>query len=319
MLFDLFGFLSVVLRGLDLVAQSVLLGSVAFALLVAVPVTRDAQREPRAILAAVRHVIAAAALATFVTVIAGTAVSAAVLVASLNVSWREVVGADFVIAGGIKAVSAATIGLAVSMRPLGAMATRIAIAIAGALVLCAALANSHAAARLGGSGLLILATAAHELGAALWLGGLPCFWLALRHAGTSEVGHRIGTRFSSLAIAGVSLIAFGALVFAIEYLGSIDAVYGTAYGAMATTKSVMFAMLLCLGCANFYALRRSTANAEAIRRVRRFAEIEMGVGFAVLMAAAWRRLSSPAAARRHPATPMTLHGPSTTIIGPACW
>jgi putative copper resistance protein D len=293
-LFDLFGFLSVVLRGLDLVAQSVLLGSVAFALLVAVPVTRDAQREPRAILAAVRHVIAAAALATFVTVIAGTAVSAAVLVASLNVSWREVVGADFVIAGGIKAVSAATIGLAVSMRPLGAMATRIAIAIAGALVLCAALANSHAAARLGGSGLLILATAAHELGAALWLGGLPCFWLALRHAGTSEVGHRIGTRFSSLAIAGVSLIVFGALVFAIEYLGSIDAVYGTAYGAMATTKSVMFAMLLCLGCANFYALRRSTANAEAIRRVRRFAEIEMGVGFAVLMAAASITSMTPA-------------------------
>ena len=75
-------------------------------------------------------------------------------------------------------------------------------------------------------------------------------------------------------------------MFAIEYLGSIDAVYGTAYGAMATAKGVLFVMLLCLGGANFYALRRPTADAEAIRRVRRFAEIEMGVGFAVLMAAA---------------------------------
>ncbi len=285
-LFDLFGFLSVVLRGLGLVAQSILLGSVAFALLVAVPITGDAQRELRAILAGVRHVIAAAALATFVIVIGGTAVSAAVLVTSLNVPWREVVGADFVMAGGIKAAAAATIGLTVLLRPIGIRATRIAIAIAGALVLCAALANSHAAARLGGSGPLILATAAHELGAALWLGGLPCFWLALRHAGISEVGHRIGRRVSTLAITGVSLIIFGAIVFAIEYLGSTDAVYGTAYGAMATAKGVMFAMLLCLGGANFYALRRSTEGAEAIRRVRRFAEIEMGVGFAVLMAAA---------------------------------
>jgi uncharacterized membrane protein len=193
---------------------------------------------------------------------------------------------DFVIAGGIKATAAATIGLAVSLRPIRATATRIAIAATGALVLCEALANSHAAARFGDSRLVFLGTGAHELGAALWLGALPCLSLALRHTGTSEVAHRIGKRFSSLAVGGVSLIVFGAVVFAIEYFGSIDAAYGTAYGAMAVAKSLMFAMLLGLGYVNFRTLRRSTVDPAAAQRIRRFVDVEMGIGFAVLMAAA---------------------------------
>ena len=285
-LFDLFGFLSVILRGFDLVAQSVLLGSVAFALFVAAPMGRDARGEARTILAAVRQMVVAAALATFVIVIAGAVVSAAVLGASLDISWRDVAGAGFVIAAGIKAAAAAAIGLAVSMRPVASPAARMAIAIASAVVLREALANSHAAARLDDSGLMMLATAAHELGAALWLGGLPCLWLALRRAMTPLVASQIGRRFSTLAIAGVVLIVVGAIVFASRYIGSIEAVYGTAYGAMAVTKSVLFAMLLCLGLANFRALRAFTPDGAVTGRIRRFVEVEMGIGFGVLMAAA---------------------------------
>src|SRR5205823_6131400 len=78
----------------------------------------------------------------------------------------------------------------------------------------------------------------------------------------------------------------GALVLAAMYIGSIDALYGTAYGAMAVAKSTLFGVLLLLGLANFRAVRRSVPDATAAQRVQRFVEVEMGVGFAVLMAAA---------------------------------
>jgi len=285
-LFDIFGFLSVVLRGFDLVAQSILLGSVSFALFVAASLARDAPREARPIAASVRHCIQGAALAAVITVTASTALSAAVLAASLETSWREVAGAGFVMAGSVKAVAAAAIGLVVSLRPIAAASTRITVGLAAALVLYEALANSHATARLSDSALLMFATAAHELGAALWLGGLPCFWLALRRAETRETEILIGRRFSALAIIGVAMILVGALVFALMYIGSLDAVYGTAYGAMAVTKSILFGMLVLLGFANFRAVRRFTADGAAVRRVRRFVEVEMGIGFALLMAAA---------------------------------
>jgi len=286
-LFEIFGFLSVVLRGLDFVAQSVLLGSVTFAAFVATPLAGDVEeRGLRRVFAGCRRVIRAAALATIVAVITATVLNAAVLAASLEISWREVAGAGFVIAGAGKVVLAAVIGLLGSAAAPPPRATRNALAAAGALFLCAALADTHAAARLTNNGLLLLATGAHELGAALWLGGLPCFWLALQRAGTRELATRIGKRFSALAITGVALILAGAVVFAATYIGSIDGVYGTAYGAMASAKSVLLGLLLLLGFANFRALRRVSPDGAALSRVRRFVEVEMGIGFAVLMAAA---------------------------------
>ena len=65
-LFDIFGFLSVVLRGLDLVAQSILLGSVSFALFIAAPLASDAPSGVRTIAPGVRYCIQAAALAEVV-------------------------------------------------------------------------------------------------------------------------------------------------------------------------------------------------------------------------------------------------------------
>ena len=284
-LFDVFGFLSVVLHGLDFVAQSVLLGSMAFAALVEPPFAWDAQRDIDAISAGSRRVIQTAALAVVVAVTAATLVNAAVLAASLSLSGREVAGAGFVIAGAVKVAAAAAIGLLVSIRPVSAASTRIVLGAASVLLLCATLADSHAVARLRGNILLLFATGMHELGAALWLGALPCFWLALRRIDPPELASRIGKRFSALAITGVAMILVGAAVFVIMYIGSIDAVYGTAYGAMALTKSVLLGLLLLLGFANFRAVRRMAVDGAALARVRLFVEVEMGIGFAVLMAA----------------------------------
>lgn len=286
-LFDIFGFLSVLLRGVEFVAQSVLLGSVAFRALAVAPSSPTiARRELSAVDEGCRRVTQAAALAVIGAAAAAAAVNAVVLAASLTVSWREVTGAGFVVAAAVRVLAAVAIATMVSLRADASLSFRIALGVACALLLGAAVADSHARARLQDNGLLLLATGAHELGAALWLGGLPCFWLVLRRAGSSELTRRIGTRFSTLAMIGVALILAGAVVFAALYIGSIEAMYGTAYGAMAATKAILLALLLLLGAANFRTLRRFAADGGAVLRVRYFVEAEMGIGLAVLMAAA---------------------------------
>jgi copper resistance protein D len=285
-LFDIFGFLRVIVHGVDLVAQTVLLGSISFALLVAEPVARRAGDEAGLIQAATRYAIMASAVATVVAILAGTLLNATVLAATLHVAWKDVAGADFVIEGTLKALAAAAICALVLLRPLTEATTRIAIALLGAIVLCAAVGGSHAAARLDDSALMMVATGAHELGAAIWLGGLPCFRAMLSRVRAPETLSWIARRYSALSIAGVALIVAGAAVFAIRFIGSIEGVYGTAYGAMAATKSLLFCMMLLLGLANFRAVRRFGGDSTRVARVGRFVEVEMGVGFAVLLAAA---------------------------------
>ena len=190
----------------------------------------DARGEAGAVHASCRQVLQAAALATIVCVGASAAVNAAVLAASLPVSWSDIAGAGFVLAGGVEVLAAAVIGAVGSLRTASALSTRIVLCVAGLSFVAAGLADSHAVARLQDNDLLLLATAAHELGAALWLGGLPCFWVVLGGAERGERASQIGRRFSVLAAIGVALILIGAAVFVPLYLGSFGAVYGTAYG-----------------------------------------------------------------------------------------
>jgi putative copper resistance protein D len=285
-LFDIFGYAGVVLRGLDLIAQTLLIGSVAFALWIVAPLDDPAQRDMRRIAADARHVIAFASVAAVVTAVATTALTALVLSASIGASLQQVAGATFVVAGAVRAFAAAVVGACALAGSRARTWPRIAMGAGALALLCASVATTHAVARIHDAGLLMVGTAMHELGAALWLGGLLCFRLALLRAENPQIASRIGRRYSAQAIVGVGLIACGAVVFAVRYIGSLAAVYGTAYGAMAATKSVLLLLLLLLGLANFRALRRVTAGAAALRRVARFVEIEMGIGVAALMAAA---------------------------------
>ena len=305
-LFDIFGFVAVVVRGLDFVTQSVLLGSVAFVALILAPRPRSAPassnlrraagiREPGTSIgveAASRTVVRIAALATIATTAISVSVTALTLSASLGLGLRTILGASFVVAGAVKAAGALCI-FAVATQPMASRMRQLACGVAGLGVLCAALADSHAAARIDFSGLLLAASAAHELGAAIWLGGLPCLWLALRREPDLSSAIAIGRRFSAVAVSGVALIVVGVVVFAICYIGSLDAVYGTAYGAMAATKGALLAILLALGFTNFRTLRMTGARSDRRARVARLIEIEMGVGIAVLMAAASITSTSP--------------------------
>jgi putative copper resistance protein D len=291
-LFDDFGFLAVVLQGLDLVAQTVLLGSLSFALFVIEPLARDpgnaqpstdrALRGPRG---TTRTVTVAGALVTTLTATLTALVTALVLATSLDIRWHEIVGAAFVTIAATKATAALVIAVVLTLRGVSSRVRWLACIGAAAVVLGAAVADTHAVARISESATLLGATAAHTLGAGLWLGGLPCFWLALRDA-DAPLAETFGKRFSVVAASGVALIVAGAALFCVYYIGSVDAVYGTAYGAMAATKTLLLAMLLALGWANYRIVHGTHYGAGATRRVMRFVEIEIAIGVAVLIAAA---------------------------------
>jgi len=127
----------------------------------------------------------------------------------------------------------------------------------------------------------------HQFGAAIWVGGIPCFLLALSRVQNAQSWRLIGARFSRMSIAGVACIVTSGMAMCLGYIGDWDVFFGTAYGVMVGAKIAMFLMLLGLGAGNFLVVERLRArNAMPITRLKRFAEVEIGIGVAIFFAAA---------------------------------
>jgi putative copper resistance protein D len=83
---------------------------------------------------------------------------------------------------------------------------------------------------------------------------------------------------------------------ALIYIESFAALWGTAYGAMVMGKIAMFGGLLLLGALNYRLVERLRADPSTpITRLRRCAEVEVGVGITVFFAAASLTSLPPAA------------------------
>jgi putative copper resistance protein D len=287
--FDLYGFLSVVLKAGSLAFRSALIGSVLTVLLVTAPLARILPEAQGARLGGIgHHAIRGAGWGTILFTMASAALGLVALVGTLDVEPRAALGAGFVLsAAGVVLAAGALMALA----PRGDFGGGRGWAMAGLaiLALVAAVAGSHAMARPEGRAMLLLATASHQLGAALWLGGLPVLLLALRADWPASVAQAIGARYSAQAAAGVGLIALGVLGFWQGYIQVPEALYGTAYGAMAATKGTLFLFILALGGANLLLLRRfarAGAPSAWVPRLRRFVECEIIAGVAVFGIAA---------------------------------
>jgi putative copper resistance protein D len=97
----------------------------------------------------------------------------------------------------------------------------------------------------------------------------------------------IGARFSRMSMLGVACIIVSGATMAWFYIGSWDAFYGTAYGVMVGAKIAMFGALLLLGFGNFLVTERLGRDPHTpVTRMKRFAEVEIGVGFSLFFAAA---------------------------------
>ncbi|MBV8200513.1 MAG: CopD family protein [Acidobacteria bacterium] len=306
-LLDVFGFLSVLLRGLTLALQSLVIGGLVFELFIA----RDDAGAAAA--RSGRRLLLGSALGLALAQAGYLAADTALLTATTGLGLAAVAGANFFVAG------AAAAGLALAIAALayasdrprrqagvhkdrqGRRDRRGRSALAGALLLsagllAAAVATSHAAARLEDRALPLALTALHMAAAACWIGGLPYLLLALARVPGAAAARIVAGRFSRLAQGGVAALLGAGIGLAVIYVGSPGAILGTAYGAMVSTKAILLALLLGLGALNYFVVRRAEAgDTSGLARLRRFAEAEVGIGFTVILAAASLTSQPPAA------------------------
>src|SRR5690242_10477445 len=156
---DLFGFLSVVLRALTLSFGAIVVGGIIFRFFVA--------RSPLA--DAARRLLIVSGFALALVQLFYVLANSAILSASAGLPLVAVAGASYFIWGCSSAVAACIIGALAAKT--GSRIALLDVLCAG-IILSATVATSHAAARLDDQAILIVATAAHQAGAAAWIGGL---------------------------------------------------------------------------------------------------------------------------------------------------
>ncbi|MEI6557365.1 MAG: CopD family protein [Rhodospirillaceae bacterium] len=285
LLFDIFGFLTVLMDGAAMVALAFTLGGVFFLLLLARPLAGDLGDIGEVMLGRTRTILVWSAFALAVVVGGRAFLEAYVLAGTLEVPLTDALGALFVRAGLVIAVSALATAVLVATRldqhrPL--LLPLVVCMILGATALL-----THGAARIEDRALLLSLIVVHLVAVGVWLGGLPYFLSALALTRDHVASHKVGSRFSLMALVSVSVLLASGIGMSYSYIDSAAAVYGTAYGAMLFTKLLMFAGLLGFGFKNMLIVHRLRRSPDApVLVMRRFAEVELGVGIAVILSAA---------------------------------
>ena len=277
-LLQIFGLLSVVLRGASLTFQSLTVGGVIFLLLVLRGSGRDFEDTKGSCLGWTRRF----AFGLIVMQTSYLVVNASILMRSAEMGLSDIIGANFVLAGALGLAACFAIVVLSSARR--ASSHRGLLLPAGAIIASSVL-TSHAMARLEHRPPLVFVTALHQLATAAWLGALPFLLIAIRRAPSPEFVRRFSARFSGLALMSVAILASAGLVLSFSYVGSLSALYGTSYGAMVATKAILFGLLLFLGALNFQLVRHGEA-ASILSSLKRFGEAEIGIGVTVILAAA---------------------------------
>ena len=273
-------FADVILRGLALSGQAIAVGGVVFALLVLGP----SRPVPR-----VWSLVAAAAAA-----VAGAQIlSLGVLIAALGApsSWsvRDLLPTVFVKASLVKILASVVLaGAALAIRRRARVGWGWAVVLGATVTLVVSAAcTSHGVARLDHRAALTTLAAVHQLAAGAWIGGLVHLLVVALSSREEQWPARLLRRFSTLALASVAVLIAAGVGLTLGYVDGVHGLLGTAYGVMVLTKAVILAGLLVLGAANFFVIRRLADGAASPRqRLRRFVEVEIGLGITVLFAAA---------------------------------
>jgi putative copper resistance protein D len=286
-LLQVFGFLSVLFRGATLTFQSLAIGGIVFLIFVVRRSNEDSSALQQACLRWIRR----SAIALAVMQISYVLANSIILRQSADMPIRDVIGANFVLAGLLGIAAALTvIVLASPTRSAGYTD----LLIPAAAIIASSVMTSHAMARLDYRAPLVAFTALHQAATATWLGGLPYLLIAIRRAPTPEFARQLSARFSKLALVSVAMLASAGLVLGFAYVGSFKAVYGTSYGAMVATKVLLFGLLLFLGALNFQLVRNGPTS-SILASLKRFGEAEIGIGITVILTAASLTSLPPAA------------------------
>lgn len=163
------------------------------------------------------------------------------------------------------------------------------VAAVGAILIAVATAlGGHAAAAEHLTSFAVVDDALHVVGASGWLGSL--FWVMV--AGTAAV-HDTGDQparrvaalvsaFSPVALACAALAALTGVASAWLRLGSVAALWATAYGQVLVLKLALLAIAAAVGYYNWRRLRPSLGSAAATARLHRSATTELIIGAAIV-------------------------------------
>jgi putative copper resistance protein D len=285
LLIDLFGYLSIVIHGFTIATQSMALGSVLFIALALRPFASRLGSAGRDLEGICIRAAVWSAVALVVSEIISVVLQVAVLVGTVDLSIVNALHADFALAAMVKIAAAALIALTMyALRQRAPIAALLALAV---IELGGATLTTHAAARLDYRTPLLFVEGLHQLGAAIWIGGIPCFLLALQRVQNPQIWQLIGSRFSRMSMVGVACVLVSGITMSTLYIGDWWGFYGTAYGVMVAAKIAMFLMLLGLGAGNFLLIGHLRSRPDVpIGRLKRFAEVEIGIGVAIFFAAA---------------------------------
>jgi putative copper resistance protein D len=282
-LLDIFAFLSVLLRGFTLAFEALTVGGVIFLLAIAggagQPISRDLSRYLKCF-----------SVLLILTQIGFVGANSAILMSSADLTWTDVRGANFCIAAVFMIVGAAAIaGLA------GTRAARWVLPLGGVSILFGAVMTSHSVSRLEHRAALVFLTSSHHIATAAWMGGLPYLLWSLRKASDGPAAARITSRFSRMALVAVPVLIGAGCVMALFYVGDGSAMIGTAYGLMLLSKITLTAVLVLLGALNLRIVRAARAGSHKnFLSLRRFGEVEVGIGFTIILAAASLTSTPPA-------------------------
>ena len=155
---------------------------------------------------------------------------------------------------------------------------------------------SHPAAPANPQPLGLLGDALHLSAAGVWMGGLPCLAIYLATKPGAAAG-QVLRRFSTLGLCCVSVLTVSGISNAWLVVGSVSALFTTAYGALLLVKLALFALLLGLGARNRLRVRTGVGLAnppgDLLAELRRDVAREICLGVAVVAVVGWLGATPP--------------------------
>lgn len=304
-----FGLFAVILNAATLAFQSLVLGGLVYVTVIGLPAGPGAQPA----INRCRHGIAWAALALAIAQILFVAVNTFILIGTIQISIVEVAAADFFIDGLVTVLASLLLFflLRKSDRPFASSKSSVILIVPVVCVLLmTSVWRSHSVSRLDDRWITVILTGLHQFAVAAWIGGLPYLMVSLRALEDLPSARFLAKRFSTLAIAIVATIVATGAALSYFFIGSWQALYGTAYGFMVLTKIALLFLVLVLGWINYQLVRlpgepaksgkspRGLLELEDLPRpllaLRRLGEAEIGIGFTIILAAASLTSQPPA-------------------------
>jgi putative copper resistance protein D len=281
---------AILLRALTLAFDSLLIGGIFFqAILLPRPLAADANVFCRR----ARNLLLSAGIGLILTQICFASLDCAMLIGPGSLRVADMYTANYFLAAILFVATSAAFLCVLHLAPLPKP-----IWLAFIVPLLFAIVwTSHSASRLEHRIPLMMLTALHQLAVAIWIGGLPFLWLLLGSGKpeSSVAVIRAVKKYSNAAWVSVIVLVAAGVALGWFYTQSWSALYGTAYGVVLLAKSIMLASLLLVAVSNFLFIRNGHLKMPpSLLRVARLSEVEIGIGFTIILAAASLTAQPPA-------------------------